>query len=174
MRKNILTVILAAILMATVTNSSMAQSNPPSGEKKYIPVSMELFNTIASLDSIVFTAFNTCDSTTFNRFFAKDLEFYHDKGGVSGYQHTIDFLKSTCNGSVRIRREFVPGSLEVYPIKEYGAIQIGQHRFYNTESGEERLGGTFKFVHVWQKRGSNGLLPGLSAMTIKWLKTLFP
>jgi hypothetical protein len=136
----------------------MAQPNPPSGEKKYIPVSSELFNTIVLLDSVVFTAFNTCDSTTFNRFFAKDIEFYHDKGGITGYQQTIDFLKSSCNGIVRIRREFVPGSLEVYPIKEYGAIQIGRHRFYNNESGEERLGGTFKFVHIWQKRGEQWVI----------------
>jgi Domain of unknown function (DUF4440) len=153
MRKNRLTIILAAVLIITATNSSMAQTKLPTDEKKYSPVSLELFNTIASLDSIVFAAFNTCDSTTFNRFFAKDLEFYHDKGGVSGYLQTIDFLKSICNGSGGVRREFVPGSLEVYPIKEYGAIQIGQHRFYNRESGEEKLGGTFKFVHIWQKRG---------------------
>jgi len=33
-----------------------------------------------------------------------------------------------------IRRELVPGSLEVYPIKNYGAIEVGSHRSATTRS----------------------------------------
>jgi hypothetical protein len=51
----------------------------------------------------------------------------------------------------KIRRELVEGNLEVYPIKNYGAIEIGLHRFCHVENGKDECG-IFKFVHVWQKR----------------------
>ncbi len=51
-----------------------------------------------------------------------------------------------------IRRELVPGSLEVYPIKDYGALELGQHRFCHQENGKEECG-TFRFAMVWRKSG---------------------
>jgi hypothetical protein len=53
-----------------------------------------------------------------------------------------------------IRRELVAGSLEVHPIKGYGAIEIGVHRFCHKENGNEECG-TFKFVHIWRKNGDS-------------------
>jgi hypothetical protein len=53
-----------------------------------------------------------------------------------------------------IRRDLVRGSIEVYPIKDYGAIEIGQHRFCHKENAKEECG-TFKFAMVWRK--SDGL-----------------
>jgi len=47
----------------------------------------------------------------------------------------------------------VPGSLEVYPIKNYGAIEVGSHRFCHDENGRTECG-TFKFLHVWRKTGT--------------------
>ena len=44
-------------------------------------------------------------------------------------------------------------TLEVYPIKDYGAIETGTHRFCHTEEGKE-ICGTFKFLHIWQKEGT--------------------
>ena len=52
-----------------------------------------------------------------------------------------------------MHRELVSGTLEVYPIKGYGAIETGTHRFCHTEEGEE-ICGTFKFLHIWQKEGT--------------------
>jgi hypothetical protein len=52
--------------------------------------------------------------------------------------------------AARIRRELVPGSLEVFPIKNYGAMQVGRHRFCHVENGKEECG-TFSFVHVWRR-----------------------
>ena len=46
-------------------------------------------------------------------------------------------------------RELVDGSLEVYPIKGYGAIEIGAHRFCHTEDGKPDCG-TFRFLQVWR------------------------
>jgi Domain of unknown function (DUF4440) len=42
----------------------------------------------------------------------------------------------------------VPDSLEVYPIKNYGAVQIGRHLF--TRQGEQGSE-VAKFVHLWHK-----------------------
>jgi hypothetical protein len=44
----------------------------------------------------------------------------------------------------------VKGSREVYPIKDYGAIEIGAHQFRHKESGKAECG-TFKFAMIWQK-----------------------
>jgi hypothetical protein len=41
--------------------------------------------------------------------------------------------------------------LEVYPIKDFGAVETGVHRFYATEKGQqEQLSSEAKFVQVWQ------------------------
>jgi hypothetical protein len=46
----------------------------------------------------------------------------------------------------------VQGSIEVYPMTGYGAIQMGEHRF--VEAGAE-TSTIAKFVHLW--RQENGL-----------------
>jgi hypothetical protein len=103
------------------------------------------------MDSILFVAFNTCDVNASKSLFTEDLEFYHDNGGLTNYEQNVKSIMQRCSRQVKVRREFVKGSLEVYPIKDFGAIQIGSHRFYYTEPGKtEQLDGTFKFVHIWK------------------------
>ena len=113
-----------------------------------------LYKEIAHMDSVLFNAFNNRDLEKFKTLFTEDLEFYHDKGGVTGYNHTIEFLKTTAQNNNGLKRELVPGSLEVYPIKDYGAIEIGSHKFCHLENGKQDCG-TFKFVHVWKKTGND-------------------
>jgi len=110
-----------------------------------------LYQEIAHMDSVVFNAFNTRDVEKFKAVFAQDLEFYHDKGGLTGYDHTVEFLKSTAKMNNQLKRELVKGSLEVFPIPGYGAMEIGTHTFCHTENGKQECG-TFKFVHIWQKK----------------------
>ncbi|MGA7928507.1 MAG: hypothetical protein WCA20_21250 [Candidatus Sulfotelmatobacter sp.] len=50
----------------------------------------------------------------------------------------------------KVERTIVPGSMEVYPLKGYGAVEIGVHRFHHP--GEEGFGEA-KFVTVWQNQG---------------------
>ena len=113
----------------------------------------ELYNEILRQDSILFTAFNTCDIKTFRSKFTDDLEFYHDKGGLTGLAHTMKFMEETCNNTERkVRRGLITEGMEVYPIQDYGAVQIASHSFYITEKGKQEFkSGTFKFVHVWKK-----------------------
>jgi len=115
-------------------------------------VPQALFQEMARMDSILFTAFNTRDLDKMKALFTADLEFFHDTGGLSDYDQNIAAFKSMFEGARKVRRELVKGSLELYPVKDYGVIQVGQHRFYNTEPGQpERLGGAFKFLHIWKK-----------------------
>ena len=47
----------------------------------------------------------------------------------------------------RVTRTLIPGSLEVYPLQGYGAIQIGRHVFAKKgEPGSE----VARFVHLWK------------------------
>lgn len=113
-----------------------------------------LYNKIEHLDSVLFNAFNSRDTAAFKKFFIEDLEFYHDKGGLTGYRETIDFMRSTAKNNNGLRRDLVPGSLEVYPIPNYGAMEIGAHKFCHIENGKQDCG-TFKFVHIWKKIGDD-------------------
>src|SRR5215203_4469386 len=127
-------------LVKTKFNSSPTNSN-------------SLYNEIAHMDSVLFNAFNNRDIERFKTLFTTDLEFYHDKGGLTDYNYSIQSLKNTAAQNNGLRRELVKGSLEVYPIKDYGAIQIGVHTFCHRENGKMDCG-TFKFVHVWKKINS--------------------
>ncbi len=117
-------------------------------------VSDELYRKIESLDSILFTAFNTCDLKTFSSMLAEDLEFYHDKGGLTDYAHSVNVTTENCERKLGLVRTLVPDSMEVYPIGDYGAVQIAAHRFCHMENGKEDCG-TFKFVHVWKNDNGN-------------------
>lgn len=111
-----------------------------------------LYQTIKRMDSLLFDAFNRCDTAASKDFFTMDLEFYHDNGGLTGYEENMRSIRKRCSSSYKVRRELVPGTLEVFPVKDYGAIELGSHRFYFTNAGEaETLDGTFRFVHVWKK-----------------------
>lgn len=107
---------------------------------------------IARADSLLFAAFNAGDLTRLKTFFAPDLEFYQDNEGLENYAQTMKDFQEMLHQRSRIRRELVPGSLEVYPIKNYGAIEVGSHRFCHDENGRTECG-TFKFLHVWRKTG---------------------
>ena len=54
------------------------------------------------------------------------------------------------------RRELVKGSLEVYPISNYGAVEIGVHNFYRTLTGQkEKLTTVAKFMNIWQEKNGH-------------------
>ena len=48
----------------------------------------------------------------------------------------------------------MPGSLEVYPLKNYGAMEIGVDQFRHIENGKEEIG-TFKFLMIWKHEKEN-------------------
>jgi ketosteroid isomerase-like protein len=106
----------------------------------------ELAQTITALDKQLFDAYNTCNIEKLGTFVTDDLEFYHDKTGLAvGKQPFLDAIKKNICG--KVTRELVQGSLEVYPLHGYGAVEIGLHRFRHPG---DRDAGEAKFVHLWQ------------------------
>ena len=108
-----------------------------------------LTSTVTALDAQVFDAYNRCDLDTFAKFFTADVEFYHDKGGVTWNRQSVvdNTRKYICH---KVRRELVPGTLKVYPIKDYGAIEEGEHRFCQIDTG--KCEGIAKFLMIWQNK----------------------
>lgn len=110
----------------------------------------ELSRTLAALDAEFFDSYNKCDLEKNRKFFADDLEFYHDQTGLTvGADTVMAQLKQNVCG--KVRRELVPGSLEAHVLKGFGAVQQGVHRFYNPPTAKEP-GGEAKFIHIWQLR----------------------
>lgn len=105
---------------------------------------------ILHMDSVLFNAFNAQNLEVLENVFSMDLEFYHDKGGVSDYIMNMESAKNLFARVPDLHRQLVPGSTEVYPIKDFGAVQTGEHRFCHKEAGKDDCG-TFKFVNLWKK-----------------------
>lgn len=104
---------------------------------------------IDALDAKVFDAYNRCDLPTFSAYFDPNVAFYHDTGGATFDRDAMveGVRKYICG---KVRRERLPATFRVYPIKGYGAIEEGEHRFCELATG--RCEGIAKFVMVWAKR----------------------
>ena len=106
----------------------------------------ELTKTITELDRRLFDAYNTCELETFKSFFADDVAFYHDEGGVMiGAAPVTEAVKKNICG--KVQRVLV--STEVYPMKGFGAVQSGVHRFTHPDRKPDDVGEA-RFFHVWQ------------------------
>jgi len=128
----------------------MSYIKPAMGQQAaYEPKDPQLYQTIVHMDSLMFDAFNTHNVDALKTLFATNLEFYHDKGGLADYTTTINSFKSVFAATPGLRRELVPGTMEVYAIPGYGAVEIGVHRFIHVENGQTQIG-LYKFIHTWQ------------------------
>jgi hypothetical protein len=117
----------------------------------------QVTSAILHRDSLFWQAYNACDVEAMKAFFTPDLEFYHDRGGVTIGQDSM--AAATRHGicgsdSVHVRREAVEGTIHVFPMRKagvvYGAILSGDHRFYVKQPGKhEYLDGQAKFTHLW-------------------------
>ncbi len=102
--------------------------------------------TITALDAKVFDAYNTCALDAFGGYFSPTVEFYHDTGGATFDRASVvaNTEKYICH---KVTRELIPGTLKVYPIKDFGAIEEGEHRFCQVDGNCE---GVAKFLMIWQ------------------------
>lgn len=144
---HLIAVCLIVMSFPALSRKSMAQTT----DTQAASAPSSLYREIAQMDKALFDAFNSQNIDKMRTLFAHDLEFYQDNEGLDSYEETIKDFEAMFRQPNKIRRELVEGSLEVYPIKNYGAIEVGSHRFCHVENGKEECG-TFKFVHVWQKR----------------------
>ena len=119
----------------------------------------ELFIELKKMDSLLFEqGFNRCNHVATLKAVKPDVKFYHDTGGLTTTADALltDIKNNICGHDYKMRRALVPGSLEVYALKDgdslYGAIQKGEHRFYIRPPGkEEFLTGSALFTHVWER-----------------------
>jgi hypothetical protein len=137
---------LFLLLGFLIVNASTAQSDI-----------RQLESIIREKDSLFWQAYNTCATEKFGLYVADDVEFYHDKGGITeGLTALAASAKNNLcsNAAIRIRREAVPGTVKVFPLQRsetiYGAIMSGDHYFHISETGKkERREGLAKFTHLW-------------------------
>jgi hypothetical protein len=125
-----------------------------------VPPQPQLTEQIAKADAELFDLFfvKPCDEARMRSMIADDIEFYHDKDGFV-VKSADDFMagyKANCASRAdpanwRSRRELVKESLSVDPIPGYGAMEAGDHAFYERHGadGAETLAGRARFAMVW-------------------------
>jgi len=117
-----------------------------------IPPADPLTTEIGALDTKLFDAYNRCDLPAFADYFDPHVAFYHDTGGATFERDAmVDGVRKYICG--KVRRELVPAAFRVYPVKDYGAIEEGEHRFCELATG--RCEGIAKFVMVWKRQGES-------------------
>lgn len=132
---------LAIILAISGILQGYTQQNPP--------VDPDLYNIIARQDSLLFEAFNSRDLEGMKMYFDESLEVYQDNTGVRNFAETIDAFAGLFEMDYILHRELLKGSLEVFPIKDFGAIETGSHTFCHMENGQPDCG-IFRFMHIWK------------------------
>lgn len=119
----------------------------------------DLREQIRQADTQLFAAaFEACDADKAAAMTTQDMEFFHDKDGKSA-SNREDFRRSVANlcdnarkDGWRLRRELVDSSLQVFPLHDERALEIGDHRFYERgKDGVERWTGQARFIQVWRR-----------------------
>lgn len=160
MRVFVVTAICAVMALGCATSREQPNAMPAGDDGKRAPTQLfddgglqsgELFDALAQMDRALFEAsFDTCDATKANAIFADDVEFYHDQTGLAVGEQVRENtrrLTAACPGRRGVKRTLVPGSLRVFPIHRYGAVQIGVHRFDERGADTSTLA---RFVNLWR------------------------
>jgi len=114
-----------------------------------------LYQKVLALDTALFDSFNKCsDPVEFNKhaaFYAKDVEFFHDLGGVTVGADAV-MAQTRENVCGKFHRELDVETFRVFPIPGYGAMAMGTHRFCHSLTTCEGVG---EFTTVWKE--TNGV-----------------
>src|SRR5579862_6082989 len=136
---------LRTVLLALITLAAPLALTAQSDDG--LPPTDPLYKTIAGLDATLFDAYNTCNLDKLGSMVSEDLEFYHDKTGLAvGRKPFVEAIKNNICG--KVHRELVSSTLEIYPMHDYGAVEIGVHRF--THPGDPTNLGEAKFIILWR------------------------
>ncbi|WP_340676637.1 nuclear transport factor 2 family protein [Paraglaciecola sp.] len=136
-------IILSVLFCTCATAQTLSSALIP----QYVVEDMPLYESIVAMDKQFFAAYNQCDMDTQAAMYAEDIEFFHDKGGLMTSKS--DLLAATKrNICGKVTRELIAGSVEVYPIANYGAVQIGFHKFHNNQEPDAPSVPS-KFIMMW-------------------------
>jgi len=141
------TILLLLSLLARPAVRTSAQVVVPPLDK--ITPQAELDKAISVLDTQLFDAYNHCDLAKFAGLLDENVEFYHDQGGVTlGREKLTESIKNNiCTGDTQ--RVLVSGTLKIYYMKGYGAIEMGVHRFKHPKTEAVNGTGEASFVNLW-------------------------
>lgn len=109
-----------------------------------------------AMDELMFEqGFNRCNIPAMVGVLHPELGFLHDQAG-SSHDH---FLRACSTGlcsraDTQSTRKLIPGSLQGYLLKNkgllYGAVQMGEHEFFETTTGQApRFDSRARFVRTW-------------------------
>ncbi|MBX3710363.1 MAG: nuclear transport factor 2 family protein [Lysobacter sp.] len=123
------------------------------------PASPELVAELAEHDRRLFDAVFGCKLDALAALVADDFEFVHDKHGLTADSGAkfMDGMRANCaaqatGDNFRARRELVEGSMSVHVLNHYGAMQMGEHRFFALQPGQsDRLTETGHFINLWRR-----------------------
>ena len=146
--------------MSIALSFALLIADPAAPSAVTIPEQPQLTEAIAAADAEFFELFfeGACDARRLRGFVADDIEFYHDKAGFNARnaEEFVGLYAKNCEARAdskawRTRRELVRASLHVDPVPGWGAIQTGEHLFYEREgaAGEEQLAGKARFAQLW-------------------------
>ncbi|HYD14593.1 MAG TPA: nuclear transport factor 2 family protein [Allosphingosinicella sp.] len=149
-------------MLSTLVFALAAQ---PAAATVTLPEGQSLTEAIRSRDAEFFQlVFLGCDPARLRTMITPDFEMYHDRGGVvaTNADAFIRVHENSCRERApadawRSRRELVPASLRVDPVPGYGAIEDGEHLFYEWRGAAEgpperagRLVGRARFTQLWR------------------------
>jgi hypothetical protein len=130
-----------------------------------LPDGPALTEAIRARDAELFQLmFLGCDPARLRTMLTPDFEFYHDRDGVvaTGADAFVADYDRSCHDKQRpdawrSRRELVAASLNVHPVPGFGAIEDGEHLFYewrgDPQGPAERAGhlvGRARFTQLWK------------------------
>jgi hypothetical protein len=148
--KTLFTILLLTVCPGLVVSYTYAQTKPAEARyvpEAYVPGSKALYNTVVKLDSAYFDTYNRCNLAKMDSLTAENIEFYHDRGGLTtSKKDLIQSIKNNICG--KVTRTLVKGSIEVYEIPGYGAVEFGYHTFRNLAEHSESH--PSKFVVIWR------------------------
>lgn len=140
-------------MLPLLLSIALAQETPK------MPEGAALEAAIAAADTQFFHLFfDQCEPAAVEAMVAPDFEMYHDRGGVTGKgrEDFVDRYAKDCATRAgpdawRPRRALVRASLGVHPVPGFGAIEEGDHLFYERKGdGPEKLVGKAHFVQLWK------------------------
>lgn len=111
---------------------------------------------VEAADAAFWAAFNRCDGPAMTPAFTDDVEFYHDKTGLTAGRAAV--VKSMIDGPcgdpshLRMRREAVADSERFTPLAGGFAMLSGEHRFLaSRDGGDFRHETIADYVELWQQ-----------------------
>ncbi|WP_453978082.1 nuclear transport factor 2 family protein [Brevundimonas sp. Marseille-Q4549] len=141
---------MPAALVAALSLAAFAQPTP-------------LETAVMAADAKLFSVFfEGCDPAGLRAMLTDDFEFFDDRGGrvATDADSFVAQYAARCHDrsapdAWRTRREALSDGLAVYPINNYGAVETGEHIFYERQgNGPEQRVGRARFTQMWKQEGT--------------------